>query len=48
MSELPWEQLLGFELKQDTDLKLYVMENRIDKNWIFNTDWFWNIDNLGV
>lgn len=37
MSELSWERLLGLELKQDTDPKVYVVENIIDKNRIFNT-----------
>lgn len=48
MSELSWEWLLGLKLKQDTDPKLYLVENIIDKNWIFNTEWFGNIDSLGV
>lgn len=38
MSELSWEWLLGLKLKQDTDPKLYLVENIIDKNWIFNTE----------
>lgn len=48
MSELSWEQLLGLKLKQDTDPKLYLVENIIDKNWIFNTEWFGSIGSLGV
>lgn len=48
MPELSWEWLLGLELKQDADPKLYVVENIIDKSWIFNREWFWNIDSPGV
>lgn len=48
MSELSWERLLGLELKQDTDSKLYIVENIIDKNWIFNTEGFGNTESWCV